>query len=247
MHRLARKLTKELLYSFWAETEPPQPARAYQMLQKFRKDQVPISATACNYVVKAWCRTGNMGQAEDLVTEMGDEKWPQMLGGNWRGEYLPLPNEATYHILKVCFWRRYRFMCQILNECFGRATSCIIFSRHAAAVLSILASNFESAAVRCNRCFWIFPKASLLKSIFIEKHRYLKTCLRGAIECGNKHSRHAFMEPLILSRNTPHSLSVLATNAQDMPSMILDTCSRCASTVLSILASNAQDIPPRCH
>jgi hypothetical protein len=56
-----------------------------------------------------------MRRAELFVKEMEREKWPLIQYGPWRGEYLPLPNEETYHIL-VDAWERFGIMYDIAER-----------------------------------------------------------------------------------------------------------------------------------
>ncbi len=41
---------------------------------------------------------------QDFVKDMETEKWPTDSRGKWRGDYLPLPDEATYQVLAVCVY-----------------------------------------------------------------------------------------------------------------------------------------------
>lgn len=110
-HRPDAACVVHLMRSY-AETDPPQAARAERAMVQMRGEGIPITASACNYVVKAWCRTGNMRKAELLVKEMEREKFPAYQYGPWRGEYMPLPNEETYHILCDA-WKRLGIMSDI--------------------------------------------------------------------------------------------------------------------------------------
>jgi hypothetical protein len=42
----------------YAEADPPQAAQAEKVMGQLREEGIPITATACNYIVQAWCKVG---------------------------------------------------------------------------------------------------------------------------------------------------------------------------------------------
>lgn len=48
----------------YSEADPPQAAQAEKSMEKFRKEGIPITTAACNYIVQAWCKVG--GEPENL-------------------------------------------------------------------------------------------------------------------------------------------------------------------------------------
>jgi len=82
----------------YRDARPPQPGKAENMLKEIRKKLLPLTASAVNMAVDAWCRVGNMHKAEALVTQMEGRQFKSWHGDE-RDDCWPTPNEETYHVL----------------------------------------------------------------------------------------------------------------------------------------------------
>ena len=89
-----------LLLLSYRDARPPQPRRAEAVIDRMRKEGIAIHTTACNAVVDAWCRSGNLKRAEAMVAQM--EKSSQAASKMVTRDatiQLATPNEQTYLIL----------------------------------------------------------------------------------------------------------------------------------------------------
>jgi pentatricopeptide repeat protein len=97
--------------------KPPQPQKALLTLDRMRSEGISITTTACNLVVDAWCRAGNMPRAEALVKQMEagitmKSKWAVL---EVEKPQLALPNNETYFIL-TDGWQRLGVMEDIAHR-----------------------------------------------------------------------------------------------------------------------------------